>query len=222
MPIGHRVRAALEAQEERLCANCGIPIPGKRVNYCSVNCRDALWRADPTKGYNKNKRDQRERKRQKIKREAAIIDEGIAALEAARKKKLDGLTTAIATKAPLPRGMSTVSAADIAPPTQAEIRAYIQTKFGSDAQRLIDRLEMIAFHLKGVQPKVIIDAVKELLDRGWGKTTQSIAVAAVAPIFAVPTESTSDALLPDLGNDDPDQPDVIEAEASPVNEGDTD
>jgi hypothetical protein len=81
---------------------------------------------------------------------------------------------------------------------------------------------MIAFHLKGVQPKVIIDAVKELLDRGWGKTTQSIAVAAVAPIFAVPTESTSDALLPDLGNDDPDQPDVIEAEASPVNEGDTD
>lgn len=222
MPIGDKVRRALAAQENRTCVVCKVAIPGRRTQHCgSKSCQDALWQQ--TKGYEKNKRDQRNRIRQKRAQTQQVIDRGMAALERERMKKPDALTLAIATKSPLPNSVSStpLQQSDIAPPSSKEMRSYIHARYGADAQRLLDRLEAIAFYSKGVQPKVIVDAVKELLDRGWGKTTQSIAVAAVAPVFALPDESKGDALLPDLGNDDPDQPDVIEAEATSVNEGDT-
>lgn len=53
--------------------------------------------------------------------------------------------------------------------------AALRRKYGEHGSRLIRELEKFAFGtLKRVPHKVRVDAIKELLDRGWGKAPQEV------------------------------------------------
>lgn len=51
----------------------------------------------------------------------------------------------------------------------------IRQKYGDDGRKLLTELDKFAFgRLKKVPHKVRVDAIKELLDRGWGKAPQEV------------------------------------------------
>lgn len=61
----------------------------------------------------------------------------------------------------------------------------IRETYGEDGERLIARLNYLAFP-KGkskIPHKVQLDAIRELLDRGWGKAPQMLAGDPHAPIL---------------------------------------
>ncbi len=240
MPIGQRTKQALAARiangevcaldekGRKLCVVCGEPFAAwwalkhPKALYCSDRCEITLRRTrDPVRATRNKKRYVKKRRKQQTaaRRQASkqltsilTTPPGVAAVSTALTKKAG---------VPLAGVPTTTTAADIAPPSTKEMRAFLRERFGADGYRLLQKLEEIAFATarSGVQPKVRVDCIKELLDRGWGKTTQSIAVAAVAPIFAVPEEGRDSALLPDLGNEQPE--DVIEAEVGAAEDSDT-
>ena len=196
MAFGRKVAAALAeqaARKENECPNCGVPCGKKKT--CSKRCQDAHWLRTHPAQVKKNNAASAEIQKQK----RAEVGSILAAAETASQegKKASKHTASLIKRA----ASKPVTASDLAPPSQEDMRAHIQNKFGAGGERLLDKLEHIAFHMKSVPAKVRIDAVKELLDRGFGKTAQTVSVAAITPIFAVP--DAGNAMLPDLGNDDP-------------------
>lgn len=58
------------------------------------------------------------------------------------------------------------------------LSASLRAKYGDDAAKLVAELEKIAFSASPkLQPRVRIEAIREILNRGWGKPTESVEVS---------------------------------------------
>ena len=53
------------------------------------------------------------------------------------------------------------------------LSAAVREKYGDDGKKLIAELHKLAFH-KRTDDKTKLGAIKELLDRGWGKAPQEL------------------------------------------------
>lgn len=192
-PPSGNFRKAGQRKPPPTCPECGKEFVKKKYNQ--LTCGDKRCKDKSYVRRNRAKVRAHERRKRRIAREESKFQER-QRLQTERDVEYESAERA------KPGDSSTLGGSDIG----KDIRESIRNRYGDGGERLIERLAHFAFGLDAdVHPKLQLEALKELLDRGWGRPQQQVTQTNPQPIFFIPQTvnqmgAAPALMLPDMGN----------------------
>lgn len=178
----------------RVCPGCKIEFTPARRNQLTCGKRYCVDRNYRLK--NRKKLNAIERRKRRLANQEIFLQERLRShMEADQEYDKEGRTdpeeSRESPRSTVPFKLGKKGKAD-------DMRAAIHQLYGEGGVELLRRLHDFAFGTEDIHPKLQLEALRELLDRGWGRPQQHVIAPPQTPLFI--SVGNQAAMFPDLGN----------------------